>query len=99
MTWAGEASGRMVPSNCVAALHAAALESPFFTLLKRFLGKTMSFFLYSLRRAVFSARDSPLLLVRRWSTAIPTVLAYRAVNPALFNSSRVKPFPRRTLEE
>merc|ERR1719296_232077 len=99
MSLAAPARGRIVPLNCVAALHSAALESPFFTLLKRFLGKTMSLPLYSSRRATLAARDSALLLVRRWSTAIPTVLAYLAVKPAAFSSSRVNPFPRRTLAE
>ena len=51
----------------------------------------------TLRRATFVSSDSTLLLVRRWSTAMPIVGAVLTATPACFSSSSVKPRPARTL--
>ncbi len=83
--------------NWTALARSSALESPFLALLP-FLGKTISLDWYSLSLWTLSCKDSNDLLVRLWSTAIPTVRAKVGLIPAAFNSSKVNPRPSLTFE-
>jgi len=73
--------------------------SPFLTFLVPLrLGKTTNLDLYSLSRSTFDCKDSSLLFVRLWSTAMPIVCARFLLMPATFSSSSVKPRPSFNLE-
>lgn len=78
--------GRTVPVACTAARHSAVLLSPALGFLTRPMGKTMSLDLYSFSRCTLACNDSTDRFVRRWSTAMPTDLAYFLVKPASFSS-------------
>merc|ERR1719282_611911 len=79
--------GWIVPLNWLIPL----ASSPFFRITRLAM--------YVFRRFVFNSKDSSDLLTRRWSTAIPIVRAYLALNPAALISSKVKPFPNFCLAE
>ena len=61
-----------------------------------FLSKTTNLDLYSCNLVTLASKVSSLLFCLLWSTEIPMVLAYLALNPTAFNSAKVNPLPALT---
>merc|ERR1719194_166428 len=67
-------TGITSPANCTALDSSSGVESPFLGFLE-LMGNRINLLLYSFKRWAFNCRDSTLLFLRRWSTAMPMVWA------------------------